>query len=118
MSLSFKQFKAPLLLGDRTRAALRVPRARPIGGALLPFQLGQLPEHFAYALAPVCAQCREIRVALVEAAPLTDLQAVPLVANQIDGHAHRQVAAHGRIERNENTFGSVRERGGGRRPDR
>ena len=50
-------------------------------GAILPFQLGQLPEYFAYALAPVCAQYRKISVTLVKAVPLTDLEAVSLVAN-------------------------------------
>jgi hypothetical protein len=58
----------------------RAARARN-GNALLPLQLGQLSEYFAYALAPVCAQCGEISIALVEAAPHAHRQAVALVAN-------------------------------------
>jgi hypothetical protein len=45
--------RVPLLLDDGMRAPLRVLRV--LWGALLPFQLGQLPEHLADALAPVCA---------------------------------------------------------------
>src|SRR6185369_6526857 len=56
----------------------------------------------------------EIGVAFVKAAPLAHFQAVPLVADQVDRHSHRQVAAHGRIERHQHALDRVRQRRGAR----
>jgi hypothetical protein len=43
----------------------------------------------------------------VDPAPHLHFEAVALVADQVDRHAHRQVAAHGRIERYQHTFRGV-----------
>ena len=63
-----------------------------------PAQLGQLAKHLSRALAPFVAERGEIGVAVVESAPLLHFEAVALVADEVDRHAHRQVAAHRRIE--------------------
>src|SRR5512132_1399365 len=75
----------------------------------LPTQFGQLAEYVSHALAPLTAQRGEIRIPLVEPATHLNLETVPSVANQIDGHADRQVAAHGGIERNQHTFRRIGE---------
>src|SRR5574337_294368 len=76
-----------------------------------PVQIGQPTEDLPHAFAPLPAEGGEIRIALVEAATHTQLETVRLIAEQIDGHADGQVAAHGRIEGHEDTFRSVVERG-------
>src|SRR4029450_5597786 len=74
----------------------------------LPDELRQLAEHLARALAPFVAEGGEIRVAMVEAAPSLYFERVAFVANEVDRHAYREVAAHRRIERYQHAFGGVR----------
>src|SRR5512132_3329674 len=70
----------------------------------LPTQFGQLAEYVSHAFAPLTAQRGEIRIPLVEPATHLNFETVPLVANEIDGHADRQVTARGRIERHQHTL--------------
>src|SRR5882724_339453 len=79
----------------------------------LPRQLRQLPEHGANALAPFFAERGEVLIALIEATTLPYLETVSFVAHEVDGHSHGQIAAHGRIERDEHAFGGLRQAGGG-----
>src|SRR6476646_5469271 len=72
-----------------------------------PPQLGQVAKHLSRTFAPFVAEGGEIAVPLIESPPPLHFQAVPLVANQVDGHAHRQVAAHGRIEGHQDTLRGV-----------
>src|SRR6478609_9140806 len=72
-----------------------------------PPQLGQVAKHLSRTFAPFVAEGGEIGVPLIESPPPLHFQAVPFVANQIDGHTHRQVAAHGRIERHQHTLRGV-----------
>src|ERR1700722_19993678 len=53
----------------------------------LPLQLGELLEHRTNAFTPFLAQGREVDVPLIEAASHVQLQAVPFVTHEIDGHA-------------------------------
>src|SRR4030095_4554285 len=69
-----------------------------------PGKLGQMAKHLTRTLAPFMAQCSEIRVATIESTTFLQFEAVSFVANQVDRHAHRQVAAHGRIERHQHTL--------------
>src|SRR5512132_3662422 len=75
----------------------------------LPTQFGQLAEYVSHTFAPLPAQLAKISNPLVEPATHLNFETVPLVANQIDGHADRQVTAHGRIERNQHTFRRIGE---------
>src|SRR6476660_3363589 len=72
-----------------------------------PPQLGQVAKHLSRTFAPFVAEGGEIGVPLIEAPPPLHFQAVRFVANQVDGHTHRQVAAHGRIERHQDTLRCV-----------
>src|ERR1039458_10526097 len=56
---------------------------------LSPLELGQPAKHLSRAFAPFAAECGEIGVPVVEAAPLRHFEAVTFVANQVDRHAHR-----------------------------
>src|SRR5579859_7482631 len=69
-----------------------------------PSQLGQVTKHLPRTVAPFVAERGEIGVPYIESPPPLHFEAVPFVANQIDGHADRQVAAHGRIEGHQDTF--------------
>ena len=64
----------------------------------LPLQFGQLAKYLSRAFAPFVAQRREICVSVVEPPPPPHFEAVSFIANQVDRHTYRQVAAHGRIE--------------------
>src|SRR6266851_4120661 len=66
-----------------------------------------MTEYRSRAFAPFVAQRGEIRISFVEPAPHPDLEAVMLVANEVDGHAYRQVAAHGRVEWRQHTLRRV-----------
>jgi hypothetical protein len=61
--------------------------------------------------APASVQRREVRVAVVEAAPHAHFEAVALVADEVDRHADRKIAAHRRIERHQHALRGVRELG-------
>ena len=50
----------------------------------------------------------EIGVALIESPPPLHFEAVAFVADQVDRHTHRQIAAHGRIEGHQDTLRGVR----------
>jgi hypothetical protein len=83
----------------------------------LPRQLWQLAEYVSHTFAPLTAKRGEIRIPLVEPTTHLHFKTVPLVANQIDWHAYRQVTSHGRIERNQHAFRSIGEcRGTGNHP--
>src|SRR4051812_12317123 len=69
-----------------------------------------MAEHVARAFAPVMTERREIRIPVVEANAFVDAETVPLVTNQIDRHAHREVAAHREIERYQHALDGVGER--------
>src|SRR4051812_12561163 len=79
-------------------APLETVRARPETRAIdRPRSLRhrrQLSEYCANALAPRFAQGIEIGVTLLEAATNTQLEAVSLIAHQIDRHAYGKIAAH------------------------
>src|SRR5258706_9588195 len=89
-------------------------RKEAIGADALPLQLGQMTEYLSRAFAPFVAERREIRISVIEPAPHPDLEAVLLIADQVDRHAYRQVAAHGRIERHQHALRGVCERRGSR----
>src|SRR6478672_13030687 len=72
-----------------------------------PPQLGQVAKHLSRTFAPFVAEGGEIGVPLIESPPPLHFQAVPFVANQVDGHSHRQIAAHGRIERHQHTLRGI-----------
>ena len=72
-----------------------------------PPQLGQMAKHLARTFTPFVAQCSEIGVALIESPPPLHFQTVAFVAQEVDRHAHRQVAAHGGIERHQHTLRGV-----------
>src|SRR6201987_1028847 len=72
-----------------------------------PAQLGQMAKHLPHTVAPFVAEGGEIGGPLIESAPPLHFEAVPFVADQVDRHAHRQIAAHGRIERHQHTLGGV-----------
>src|SRR6478735_8111341 len=72
-----------------------------------PPQLGQVAKHLSRTFAPFVAERGEIGIPYIESPPPLHFQAVPFVANQVDGHAHRQVAAHGRIEGHQDTLRGV-----------
>src|SRR6267378_8660259 len=74
-----------------------------------PPQLGQVAKHLSRTFAPFVAERGEIGVPYIESPPPLHFEAVPFVANQIDGHAYRQVAAHGRIEGHQDTLCGVRQ---------
>src|SRR5579862_7801773 len=89
-------------------------RLRAFAAMTLPRQLRQLAKYAARSLAPFAAQLGEVSVTLVETATATHRQTVALIAHQVDGHADRQVAAHGRIERDEYALGRLSEARRGR----
>src|SRR6185312_9869194 len=72
-----------------------------------PPQLGQVAKHLPHTFAPFVAERGEIGVPLIESPPPLHFEAVPFVANQVDRHAHRQIAAHSRIERHQYTLCGV-----------
>src|ERR1700676_2479963 len=69
-----------------------------------PPQLGQVAKHLPHTFAPFVAERGEIGVSYIESPPPLHFEAVPFVANRIDGHAYRQVAAHGRVEGHQDTL--------------
>src|SRR5258706_7358290 len=73
----------------RARSCFRI--ARP---AASPHERRQFSEYLAGAFAPAAMQRREILVALIEATAHPDLQTVSLVADEVDRHADREIAAH------------------------
>src|ERR1700677_44378 len=72
-----------------------------------PAQLGQMAKHLPHTFAPFLAERGEIGVPFIESPPPLYFEAVPFVADQVDRHAHRQIAAHGRIERHQYTLRGV-----------
>ena len=63
-----------------------------------PDKVRQLAEHLACALAPTAMERCEVWIAIVEAAPHVDLEAVSLIADKVDRHPDRNIAAHRRVE--------------------
>src|SRR5579862_7263519 len=67
-------------------------------GRLDSWHCWKLAEDCPHTLAPLPAQGREIVVAGREAMTEIESKTVALATGQVDGHANRQVAAHGRVE--------------------
>src|SRR5512132_1597911 len=70
-----------------------------------PVELGKLREHFPRAFAPRLAECVEIRVVTLETPPAPHLEAVALIAQEVDGHADADVASHRGVERHQHALG-------------
>ncbi len=83
-----------------------------ITSSAYPLQCGQLAEDLSHALAPLTAQRSKIGIARVEPPAHPNFETVPLVADQIDRHADREVAAHGRIERDQHALRRIGKRRG------
>ena len=53
-----------------------------------PAQLGQMAKHLPHTSAPFVTEGGEIGVPLIESPSPLHFEAVPFIANQVDGHAH------------------------------
>src|SRR6185295_2598077 len=77
----------------RAKDQARREHYAPVEALEAPLRLGQLLEGGPNTLAPLLAQRAEVGIARLEAAALSHLEGVPFVANQVDRHRDRQVAA-------------------------
>src|SRR5882757_6896931 len=93
----------PSSAGQRRPAAKTMPSQVMMKVSIVPTtsppQLGQVAKHLPHTFAPFVAELGEIGIPLIESPPPLHFEAVPFVADQVDRHTDRQIAAHGRIER-------------------
>ena len=95
--------------------ANRIELARPsvieeIEGTIIGLQqrhIWNALEKHSDTIAPVPAESTEVGIAFPEALTRRCSQAVALDADQVDRHSYGEIAAHGRVKRNQNAFHGV-----------
>ena len=70
----------------------------------IPIRIGQLRKDPAQAFSPLLVDHVEVGVRFLDVALYPDLEAVPVVDEQVDRKPHRDVAAHGRVERDQDAL--------------
>jgi uncharacterized protein len=83
---------------------------RRVGGGD-PGGVGQAREQVEHALAEPAAQVGKVEVGVLDVDPQIGRQAALPVAQKVDRRRHREVGAHGRIERQKDAFGGFGEAG-------